>query len=1124
MVGSGIGRLITCFLLGVAGVVSATAVPAASRAALLAPTPYMGWNTYYGVGGHFDETTIKSVANALISTGLAQAGYRIVWLDFGWASGARDSSGNLIVDPTQWPDGMAGLTAWLHQHGLQAGIYTDAGRSGCNGQGVGSYGHYQQDADTFAAWGFDAVKVDFCGAGQEGFTPQPLYADFANAIRNNSSQRPLLLNVDNFWVPGQIDGTNPSLANSSWANYQWAPQVAQSWRTDTDIGFTRNVVFNNVLRNLDHDAAHPEAAGVGHWNDPDYLGPELGMSGTEAKSQFSMWAILAAPLILGSDPRVLSSETIGMLENENVIAVDQDPLGAQGTLVQQAGSAQVWAKPLANGDSAVALLNRGTGPLQISTTAASVGLPAASGYQLQDLWTNTTTTTGAEGEFTALVPGHGVTLYRVSSSPGSGSSDPPGTAALTVTTIGLDNGTVRDNSGMISCPSACSAHYPLGSAATLSATPVSGATFEGWHAGGCSGIGGCTITLTADTRVTASFLSPVHTLSVSLAGAGSVTDASGAISCAGTCSAPYSDRSRITLTATPSPGWAFAGWSGGGCSSTGACTVTLGGDTTVRASFVPAHTLTVSVIGAGVGRITGTGISCPGSCSASYAAGTSVTLAATPAAESRFGAWLNGGCPAAGTSCTVTLSQDVTATVAFDLPTTGTAYVVNTGSNTVTPVDLATDTVGRPISGFDRPGNIAIAPDGGTAYVVDSGGGMVTPINLATNRTEPAITGFVHPGPIAISPDGKSAYVLEDNRRLVPVDLATDQSEPAITFARRSGLGKYAGSIAISPNGKTAYLGTFTLAGRTVSGTLAAVDLANGKLRAVVHGFADPTAIAITPHGKIAYVADAARSNVTPINLATQHPIRAPALTARGAFPGAHDVGITPDGKIVYVANNRGRPGSGQHRDGVGLIDTTTNTPVVIGLTGIASASGVAIAPNGGTAYLTSSPNDSVVPVDVATNTERPALTGFSSPSAIAITVPPPPRDSARLSAQPTSGGDTVSDTVTCSSPTTSCTTIQTLTNTDTVGTQSDMPVSARSQRDRFRRIIMVIGTKTVTIQPGRTIRVSIRLNPIGRQLLNRFGTLPVLLGLAIRRTGHTDTLTTHRLTIKLGGGGQRKH
>jgi alpha-galactosidase len=385
-----------------------------STASVPAAVPYMGWNTYYGVGGVFDQRTILSVARALLDRGLARAGYRIVWLDFGWASGKRDADGQLVVDPHQWPHGLRWLTDWLHSQGLLAGIYTDAGRSGCHGQGVGSFGHYQQDADSFAAWGFDAVKVDFCGAGQEGLDPRPLYARFARALAHNSSHRRLLLNVCNFWVPGQIDGTRPSYANSAYASYSWAPRIAQSWRTDTDIGFPHDIQWVNVLRNLDHDAAHPQAAGPGHWNDPDYLGPELGMTSAEARAQFSMWAIVAAPLILGSDPRALSPTTISMLENREVIAVDQDPMGIQGTVVGQSGSGQVWSKPLAGGAAAVALLNRGSAPLRITTTASEVGLAAAATYVVRDLWTHQTSR--SEGEIGAVVAPDSVMLYRVAPS------------------------------------------------------------------------------------------------------------------------------------------------------------------------------------------------------------------------------------------------------------------------------------------------------------------------------------------------------------------------------------------------------------------------------------------------------------------------------------------------------------------------------------------------------------------------------------------------------------------------------------------------------------------------------------------------------------------------------------
>src|SRR5436305_1553745 len=423
---------------GLAAVAIIFALPVSANAQLApTPTPYMGWNTYYGVGGGFNESTIKSVASSLTSSGLAQAGYKIVWLDFGWASGARDSNGNLTVDSAQWPDGMAGLTAWLHSQGLKAGIYTDAGTSGCSGQGVGSYGHFQQDANQFAAWGFDAVKVDFCGAGQTWnfqtpFDPRTLYGQFSSAVANNASGRSMILNVDDFWQPNAIASGDPTQANSSYDSYQWAPPLAQSWRTDTDIGGNGSIKFVNVLRNLRHDtgtatnASQPgiqSAAGPpgtpsasplawGHWNDPDYLGPGLSMTDTQAQSQFSMWAIVAAPLILGSDPRALSSTSITMLKNANVIAIDQDSLGVQGYLLSRTGTGQqVWVKPLASGGRAVALFNRGTSAAQITTSASATGLPAARRYQLFNLWTNQTTTT--KSTITASVPANAVVLYRV---------------------------------------------------------------------------------------------------------------------------------------------------------------------------------------------------------------------------------------------------------------------------------------------------------------------------------------------------------------------------------------------------------------------------------------------------------------------------------------------------------------------------------------------------------------------------------------------------------------------------------------------------------------------------------------------------------------------------------------
>ncbi len=453
----------------------------------------MGWNTYYGLGGVYNQQTIVSVAQSLLNRGLAQAGYRIVWLDAGWATGKRDSTGQLEVDSTQWPNGLAWLTSWLHSQGLLAGIYTDAGATGCNGQGVGSLNHYQQDANTFASWGFDAVKVDFCGAGQEGLNAQTQYTQFASALANNSSHRAMILNVDNFWEPGQIDGFNPSSANSAYASYQWAPQIAQSWRTDTDIGFGggRGIGFASVLRNLDADSAHPEAAGPGHWNDPDYLGPELGMTSAEAQAQLTMWAIVAAPLIIGSDPRALSQGSVSMLENPDVIAIDQDPLGAQGTLLQQQGSGQVWVKPLSNGDRAVALLNRGSTDAQMTILAPALGLPATRYYQIHDAWQGTTTIDN--GLISATVPPLSAVLYRVSA-----------LHTLNVDVAGSGSGSVA-SSGAVSCPGTCLGLFQPGTPVTLTAKPASGSAFTGWSGSGCWGQGPCVVTMGSDQAVAATF-------------------------------------------------------------------------------------------------------------------------------------------------------------------------------------------------------------------------------------------------------------------------------------------------------------------------------------------------------------------------------------------------------------------------------------------------------------------------------------------------------------------------------------------------------------------------------------------------------------------------------------------
>jgi hypothetical protein len=385
----------------------------ATPASVLAPTPYMGWDTYFTFGGHYDEASVLAQASQLLTRGLARAGYNYVWLDAGWWQGTRDAAGEIVVNPAQWPHGMAWLASTLHAAGLKVGIYTDAGNIGCGGYNQGSYGHYQQDVNTFASWGFDAVKVDFCGGVRQGLQPAAAYSAFHAAIVHNASRRPLLLSICDFLQPGQFAPENPTLENSAFASYTFGPSSGSSWRTNTDIGVPGDVRFSDMLVNLDADAAQPQAAGPGHWNDPDYLGPDQGMTDRQFRAQFSMWAMLAAPLMISADLISLSSGSQATVANREAIAIDQDPAGLQARLLAAGGEGQIWVKPLSDGSRAVALLNRGSSTLRIATTAAAVGMSAASGYGLRNVWTGGLTSAGSSGAIAANVPGDSTVLLRV---------------------------------------------------------------------------------------------------------------------------------------------------------------------------------------------------------------------------------------------------------------------------------------------------------------------------------------------------------------------------------------------------------------------------------------------------------------------------------------------------------------------------------------------------------------------------------------------------------------------------------------------------------------------------------------------------------------------------------------
>jgi alpha-galactosidase len=354
-----------------------------------------------------------------VSRGLLAAGYQYVWLDGGWWDGGRDDHGGIVPPARQWPHGMRFLTDYIHAKGLRAGIYTDAGADGCGGDKQGSgpskpggADHYQQDVDQFAVWGFDAVKLDYCGGYSAGLDPETQYTQFSRAVANNVAHRPMLLNVCDPFTP--VNGDLP-LEESGYWSYTFSSTVANSWRTESDIGIPsgdRVLTWSDMIRNMNADAAHPEAAGPGHWNDPDYLAPELGMTAVEDQAQFTMWAMLAAPLMIGNDVRHLSDKAVTMLTDPEVIAVDQDPLGKQGVRVLDSYGVEVWSRPLATpGTRAVALLNLRSFTEPVSVSWRDLGIAGAA--SVRDLWAHADRGSFDSG-YTLSVPSHGAALLIVS--------------------------------------------------------------------------------------------------------------------------------------------------------------------------------------------------------------------------------------------------------------------------------------------------------------------------------------------------------------------------------------------------------------------------------------------------------------------------------------------------------------------------------------------------------------------------------------------------------------------------------------------------------------------------------------------------------------------------------------
>lgn len=365
------------------------APPALALDANLAATPPMGWNSWNHFGCNIDEALIRTMANALVSSGMRDAGYQYVVVDDCW-QGQRDRQGVIRADQQRFPSGMAALAAYVHARGLKFGLYTDAGRATCMGR-PGSLGHEWQDVATYAAWGVDYVKVDWCAA--EGLDARTQFALFRDALA--ATGRPIMFSI---CTQGQ---QNP---------WEWGRDMGQLWRTTGDIADR----WPTVLRIIRENAARAYAAGPGGWNDPDML--EVGngrMNDAEYRSHFSLWAMMAAPLIAGNNLAKMTEATRAILLNQEVIAIDQDARGAAALIVRDDGGPQVWSRPLADPNArAVALFNPTAVPATISVRWSEIGLPPGAAA-VRDLWAHADLGIAADS-FSATVEPHGTAMLRIS--------------------------------------------------------------------------------------------------------------------------------------------------------------------------------------------------------------------------------------------------------------------------------------------------------------------------------------------------------------------------------------------------------------------------------------------------------------------------------------------------------------------------------------------------------------------------------------------------------------------------------------------------------------------------------------------------------------------------------------
>jgi len=374
----------------------------------LAPTPPMGWNSWNTFQTAINEKMIMEIADALVSSGMKEAGYSYLVLDDGWMAMERDSLGNLVPDPVKFPHGLKAVVDYVHAKGLKFGLYNCAGTLTC-AKYPGTRGYEYQDARNYAAWNIDYLKFDWCNTN--GINAKEAYTTMSKAL--HKAGHPMIFSLCEWGV------------NKPW---QWGEPVGQLWRTTEDIYQVFDSVHNqgtwdalSVMRIADLQDTLRKYAGPDHWNDPDMLEVGNGMTYEEDKTHFSLWAMMAAPLMAGNDIRKMTRQTQEILTNKSIIAIDQDPLGIQGFKYADKDSLQVWFKPLKEGDWAVCFVNRSSHDVPVNFNWKQIpvvdpvfhyAVENNIDYKLYNVWTGKNEGTTSK-RLNTLLKSHDVLMFRL---------------------------------------------------------------------------------------------------------------------------------------------------------------------------------------------------------------------------------------------------------------------------------------------------------------------------------------------------------------------------------------------------------------------------------------------------------------------------------------------------------------------------------------------------------------------------------------------------------------------------------------------------------------------------------------------------------------------------------------